>query len=462
MNQPTATPFMTPARTLAVLLAVFYIVVMTPLLGKKYGYTVDATPSFQLTKAMVERGEWLPEEIRVKQGYIYSVVFIPFYLAGKAVEPLFSGVGPDWVQRKMMCWMNIVFAALTLALIARTLDRMGFTLRAQCITALAYGFATFALAYARYDYNKTFAGLLLIAFFYWYVCSFQSRRILSLAASAVFLGLLIALRAEMALIAVAAGLDQLRLSFKRREAPWLALAALIPAGLGIAWVLLQNWLLWGGGAAGGYTGSFLNNPLTGLIGFLGSPGKSIFLFCPALFLLPLMVRPFAGYARESIWMWSAAILLMLALYSAWQYWWGGWGWGPRHLVPLTPLLILPLAAAVDMRDARMNGYLALLIAAGVFVNTLGILFDFNDVILFLDNQGVTEEQIIWQPLVSQIYHHWRFAMAAPLERWDLGWLWLAGRMPAGLFYALFAAWLAVAGSLAAGMIWMIARPRDAQ
>ena len=64
------------------------------------------------------------------------------------------------------------------------------------------------------------------------------------------------------------------------------------------------------------------------------------------------------------------------LYARWQMWEGGWCWGPRFLVPLVPLLLLPvaaLAATVRSRPARaalvaLAGVSALVTLGGVSVN----------------------------------------------------------------------------------------------
>ena len=46
-------------------------------------------------------------------------------------------------------------------------------------------------------------------------------------------------------------------------------------------------------------------------------------------------------------------VVLIVLYSLWWMWWGGFAWGPRFLVPLTPLwvlLILPPGPEVRQRD----------------------------------------------------------------------------------------------------------------
>ncbi|MBI1389247.1 MAG: hypothetical protein GC154_12445 [bacterium] len=449
------------SKRLAIWLAAAYLIFMTPMLGRKYGYTVDATPSFNLTRAIVSQGLLFPyisPEQRVKQGYVYSIAFIPFYLAGGVIQPLF-GEPLDWVQRKMMCWMNVVFAALTVGLMSRWLYQMGYSVRAQWALPLLYGLTTLAFNYARYDYNKTMAGFLLFAAFYYftrYTLAPSGRLAL---VSGVFTGLLIALRAELGAAAPIFALGIFFIATKSARGLKDAAYYCAPAACAAAFFLLYNRFYWSGGVSGGYEGSFAANPLPALLGFIGSPGKSLFLFNPALLLLPLCVRAFMQRNGAVAGTWAAASLAAFALYAFWGNWWGGWGYGPRHLVPLIPLLCLPLADAIERRERALDAALIALGAAGLAVQALGALFDFNDVILYLTNQGVTEQQIIWNSNASQIGYHAILLGSIPPARWDLGWAWLAGRS-SGLFIVLFFAWSAALAGCGYAIIQQIRKPSE--
>ena len=46
--------------------------------------------------------------------------------------------------------------------------------------------------------------------------------------------------------------------------------------------------------------------------------------------------------------------ITLAQSSFWWIWWGGWGWGPRFLVPLLPFLILPLGVLLGLWALSSN------------------------------------------------------------------------------------------------------------
>lgn len=436
---------------LAALIAAFYLILMTPLLGRKLGYTVDATPSFQLTRAIVSEGTLFPD-VKVKQGWIYSIAYLPFYGLGTLLHAtLFSAQPQDWVQRKCMCWMNMAFAAMTLALIARTLDRLGYSRRAQCGTALLYGFTTLAFSYARYDYNKTLAGLMLIAAFYFFVRYWQTERktrhfqTSALGCGFCFMALLL-VRVEMAVLAPVFLIGMYRpQASPNKQTPLAIFFAFVL--MGFLFYAAYNRAYWSGGVSGGYEGSFVMDPSSALLGFLGSPGKSLFLFNPIFLLLPLLVRHFVNRNKSIAAVWGGAVVLLFLLYSFWGNWWGGWGYGPRHLVPLLPLLALPIAEAIEMRSISTYAVLLTLGAAGLAVQILGALVDFNDVILFLANQGITEQQIIWQPLANPVYYHAQMAFAVGASHWDIGWAWLWTQLSFPFFLLLFSIWTAGLSSL---------------
>jgi hypothetical protein len=91
----------------------------------------------------------------------------------------------------------------------------------------------------------------------------------------------------------------------------------------------------------------------------------------------------------------------------WWIWWGGWGWGPRFLVPLMPFLVLPLGVLLERRAWRwIIG--ALLLPLSVAVNMLGILVDFNAYLSEFTRGELAREQLyLWQPIHSPLLEHLR-------------------------------------------------------
>lgn len=90
-------------------------------------------------------------------------------------------------------------------------------------------------------------------------------------------------------------------------------------------------------------------PWEGLYGLLVSPGKGLALYCPVAVLCALFWRsfhrknPFLSVVLIAM---MVTRLLFIATRSDWH---GGFGLGPRHLVPIIPFLMLPAAAWLDDR-----------------------------------------------------------------------------------------------------------------
>jgi hypothetical protein len=84
------------------------------------------------------------------------------------------------------------------------------------------------------------------------------------------------------------------------------------------------------------------NPVSGLLGLLFSPGKSIFLFFPSAVLGILALLSWRKrHPLLSLSIGSVA-LVQLLFNSCLTFWSSDWAWGPRYLMLLAPLLTLPL------------------------------------------------------------------------------------------------------------------------
>lgn len=128
---------------------------------------------------------------------------------------------------------------------------------------------------------------------------------------------------------------------------------------------------------GGYRHLHFSNPLlTGLDGYLLSPGDSIFLFSPLLFLLPWTLPRFRRkFPVEAFFILFEAIWC-LVIFSKFQYWAGLWCWGPRFLTDLVPLLFLPLAGWLEEKGKKAWRAVIPLAAVGLWMQVIGIAVNF--------------------------------------------------------------------------------------
>jgi hypothetical protein len=98
----------------------------------------------------------------------------------------------------------------------------------------------------------------------------------------------------------------------------------------------------------------------------------------------------------------------LVYYASWWAWYGGWSWGPRFLVPTLPFLVLPLGALLlERRWARWT--VVLLAVAGIGVQVLGVLIDFNPYIIeIVADDPANEAKYIFYPWLSPLIGHLRY------------------------------------------------------
>jgi hypothetical protein len=134
--------------------------------------------------------------------------------------------------------------------------------------------------------------------------------------------------------------------------------------------------------------------LDGAAGLLFSPEKSIFVFAPAIVLVPWAVV--ALWRRQ-----RAVVVLVLALFAAtfalaatWHSWQGGWSWGPRLVIPGVAVVLVLLAPWIAQSKARMR-IAAALFAVG-FVVSLAALFAPVGVQLLNAVPGTDGPQIVRQ------------------------------------------------------------------
>jgi hypothetical protein len=150
----------------------------------------------------------------------------------------------------------------------------------------------------------------------------------------------------------------------------------------------------------------------GLVGLLLAPGKSVFLFAPPLALACARLG-FVRRERPALFAtWVAAASCTLLFFAAYSFWEGGFSFGPRHLLPVVPLLLAPLA----LGGAPGRRAWVAVLALGVLVNLPGTL------VSFMEDQAPGGRPPGWVP--PYYAHHLPLDPAVPpgrpLVRYRLG------------------------------------------
>jgi hypothetical protein len=253
-------------------------------------------------------------------------------------------------------------AALLCALFFAAATGLGVRRRSAWVATLALAASTTVAVYARIPDGSLFAALLLL---YGFEAARRfsreptSRRALALGAACAGLLLFDLAAPSLVLLGFAVALAP-----SRRPLGW-ALAPIIAASALVLWHQRAAALL----------PEARGDLIEGLDGLLISTGKSVFAYSPplllSLFALPSFWREHRSHAVLLVAV-AAAVILPAAGLERWD---ADPAWGPRRLVPLVPLFLLPAVPWIDKASrAASRVLLATVLAVGLSVQLLGAAF----------------------------------------------------------------------------------------
>lgn len=275
----------------------------------------------------------------------------------------------DWT-RMIVSLTNCIVTAAAAVVLTRWLARVGFAARTALWTGVAYATATSAWPYARTFLSEPLTALVLLlaALAIAEAGALRGRddaradrRLWLAGAAAGFLPHVHVLGVTawpcLALYAWMVGLGDSAKEggwalLRRQRRGWIGASLLALLGLGA--LLVGQWLRFGDPLETGRQGlySAWTAPWTGLWAQMVAPGRSFWLYSPAALLG--LVGMAAAWRRA-----PAAVVLALgllatrwAVVSARTDWWGGWGVGPRYLVPVIPFVLVGFAAALEELPRR--------------------------------------------------------------------------------------------------------------
>jgi len=372
------------AVALFVLLFTIYL-----LTGSGGFHIVDEISQFAVTESMAKRGgfdtnaiawmQWTTSpgerlgafgtrgDVFCKKGPALALLAVPLYWL-MWVLPV---VG--LLQGTLL--FNMLVTAATALLVWRTALALGYGQWTGVAAALLYGLATIAWPYATHFFGEPLSALALLASLYTLLRLRQTRRLRYAWAAGLAAGLLIAGNAAHAVLLPffllylwhACGVsDSQRAGDGSRISDFQmglrALAAyLVPLAGAVALLACYNWVRFGHLLRTGYhfqAGEGFNGPLVqGLWGLLFSPYRGLFWYTPLAMAALLSWPRFITRHKEEGWLLAAVSGALVLLFSRWWMWWGGFAWGPRFLVPLTPFLIIVLAPVLE-RALRSIGSVA--------------------------------------------------------------------------------------------------------
>jgi hypothetical protein len=361
-----------------------------------------------------------------------ALLLAPWYVLGRAVRAVTPGIpaeAGDVVSDAIVTASSATFAAAAAGLAFLILVRVGVEDGAAAAAALVLALATPLFAYSSWLFSEPVAAALLLGaalalFGGGTTVGISWQRAL---VAGILLGSAMWVRPTHA---IAAPVYLLAVVVREREKalrPALALAAVV-AVFGAAQAV-RNEFLFGSPLDFGYPGvveggkipnSFQTPLLTGLFGFLLSPGKSVFLFAPPVLLgiagLRGLVRRDRGVGLVA----GVTPLVYLLFFARYTQWEGGYCFGPRYLLPAIILLCLGIGPALAGGGSRMRSCAVILFLAGFCAQLVGMSTS------FLEDQanGSYYDQhwnyrMNYSPLQSQtrlLWHYISSTAPAPIGR----------------------------------------------
>jgi hypothetical protein len=376
------------------------------LVGSREPPWADARVMFETAGALVERGELdlqinLPPVFYVlNQGQKFGghaignvVAQVPGYLVYKLLDGLTNpkppppgpppvgaakkkppGPPPPVLPLAAHLGPSLAMAA-ALALFFLLCRRQGASARWALTLTGVLGLGTLCLVYARQPYGEAVQTLLVL------VVVDQTLRAgeQSTPRRWLFVGLALALLLSTKPVyvvlvpVIAAYLVWIDRARPRRALVHLTVGA-GPVALGMCIILLHNFIKTGDLLDAGYPlflrGHLMDGDLLpNLYGYLLSPGKGLVFYAPPVAFGLYHAPRWLGREGARAWLIAGIVAVIVVMNAKFWLWHGDYCWGPRFLVPVVPLLILPAAAFPPSGWAR--GAFVALAGAGLVVQILG-------------------------------------------------------------------------------------------
>ena len=391
--------------------------------AKGYLEILDTQYSVETAISLLDHGSMIVapggETHRAPDGNYYSrygvglpITFLPYVAAGTVLSHL-THLPRMQVIGFLISFANIPYAIATLLLFSRLLRKLGISENTVCFLTVALGLGTLCWRYAGYDYSEEIQMTLLLLVVQGVIRPTERDVIWAGIAA----GCLIVLKLIYVVTIPIFGLYLLvQLCGLERWRGLLQLGAPIVAGVAFsAWI---NFIRYRDPFQTGYAGeahawNFAQMAQTIPL-LLASTQTGLLVFCPVLILGVLGWYAFARkYFPEA--MFCLALVLENLLWTgAWHGWDGGWTWGPRLLIPLIPLWLLPAAFLIDApRRAAWFPAFAVILGISVIAQVPGILVKDqeihhirNDLFSLQEAAGMPGDAgAAWVMLEHKLSHH---------------------------------------------------------
>jgi len=330
-----------------------------------------------------------------KAGLGLPIAELPFVATGVLMSKL-AGLPEAQALAALLSLLNPLVSACAAIVVYRLCQTVGCSPLTALLATMAYAFGTLAWVYAGVDGTEPLQALCLVLSLLLLIRYRSERHAWLLSGSSVALAYAIVTKPANGVLVPAFGWYALS-AVRARRLSWTETVPVLmrfAAPLAVCFLFLAwlNWFRFGSVLETGYEPhAFMNHFVDGICGLIFSFNKGLVFYAPPLVLAPVGLWIMRRSQRGEAVLIAGASLTYVCLFAKFYNWGGGWSWGPRYLMPIVPLLMVPVArAAAAARVWRYAG--AGLFIAGLLVNGVGVLVDgdaYHTAIMNVDLTGRT-------------------------------------------------------------------------
>ena len=313
-------------------------------------------------------------KLYARSGYSQAVLEAPFYAVGWALDSIRDAPPPYRYRELAVRFYNPFAAALTAALLFLIVLLTRRSTAWAIVIAGAFTFASIAWPYSKIGMDTTLMLAVALAFLAVLVAA-RSPGVVSWAFVVPAIGFAAATK-PYGLVLCLPMLVMLWEPWRRagRATRWrLAAALAVPLGVGLVAVgFVTGWSLDSAASPPPYKPTW-SAPINA-IGLLVSPGKGLFFYSPLVLLGMLGLLPLWREQRALALAIVGVVGAGIVVPSLTNYWTDE-TWGPRYLVPVAWLLLVPIAwwGVTQARRAAI----AVIAAFGLVVQVVGVTVSYD-------------------------------------------------------------------------------------
>ena len=359
-----------------------------------------------------------------KYGIAWSALAVPFYILGNALDTAIPALAGRMTVF-LVSMINVLVTVLTCLILLRFCRALGFSPDTAALVTLAYGLGTMAWHYALKPFSEPLVALGLLSSSY---LLYRNREAPShwrplIAGACMALAIMAKTSAlifvpPIILYVLLGQQGSWRARIKLGVAPFLLAVSLGILVVGAYnYLRFDDWLETGYGFEGAGTAfdPSWDSFFYALYGFLLSPGKSVFLYNPVLLPSFLLLPRFFGHHPKEGFLALACSVLVLVFHSNLVIsWYAGWSWGPRFLLPVFPLALLPIAAVqraaprTDARPMRRKHLILATLVISIAVQIVAIAVSprrfYHEHGNIQDLEAKSVADVRYSPLLNQVFY----------------------------------------------------------